>query len=65
MYHVIEIDDNTVLKILLGSGKLNERSLSTALLRKCDWHDPKGLRLILERGGDPNWMTGWGLTTLH
>ena len=64
-YHVIETYDNTVLKILLESGKLNERSLSTALLRKCDWHDLDGLRLVLERGADPNWMTLWGLTALH
>jgi ankyrin repeat protein len=64
-YHVIETHDNTVLKILLESGKLNERSLSTALLRKCDWHDLDGLRLVLERGADPNWMTLWGLTALH
>jgi ankyrin repeat protein len=64
-YHVVETYDNTVLKILLESGKLNERSLSTALLRKCDWHDLDGLRLVLERGADPNRMTGWGLTALH
>lgn len=64
-YHVIETDDNTVLKILLESGKLNERSLSTALVRKCDWHDLDGLRLLLEHGADPNWMTVWGLTALH
>ena len=64
-YHVIETYDNTVLKILLESGKLNEQSLSTALLRKCDWHDLEGLRLVLERGADPNRMTEWGLTALH
>lgn len=64
-YHVIETDDNTVLKILLESGKFNKRSLAVALLRKCDWHDLDGLRLVLEHGGDPNWMTGWGLTALH
>ena len=64
-YHVIETDDNTVLKILLESGKFNERSLATALLRKCDWHDLEGLRLVLEHGANPNWMTGWGFTALH
>lgn len=64
-YHVIETYDNTVLKILLESGKFNERSLGIALLRKCDWHDLDGLRLVLDRGADPNWMTGWGLTSLH
>ena len=64
-YHVIETYDNTVLKILLESGKWNERSLGVALLRKCDWHDLDGLRLVLERGADPNWITEWGLTALH
>ncbi|MBV9405936.1 MAG: ankyrin repeat domain-containing protein [Acidobacteriaceae bacterium] len=64
-YHVIETYDNTVLKILLESGKLNEVSLSTALLRKCDWHDLVGLRLVLESGTNPNWTTRWGLTALH
>ena len=45
-YHVVETRDNTVLKILLESGKLNERSMGTLLRRKCDWHDAGGLRLI-------------------
>ena len=35
-YHVIETYDNTVLKILLESGKFNERSLGIALVRKRD-----------------------------
>jgi ankyrin repeat protein len=64
-YHVIETYDNTCLKILLESGKFNQRSLSTALLRKCDWHDLDGLRLVLEHAADPNWMTGWGVTALQ
>jgi ankyrin repeat protein len=64
-YHVIETDDNVILKILLESGKWNERSLATALLRKCDWHELDGLRLILEHGADPNRMTRWGLTAIH
>lgn len=64
-YHVIETDDNAVLKILLESGRFNKGSLAVALLRKCDWHHLDGLRLVLEHGGDPNWMTGWGLTALH
>lgn len=64
-YHVIETYDKTVLKILLESGRFNERSLGTALLRKCDWHDFDGLRLVLECGADPNWITMWGLTALH
>lgn len=64
-YHVAETRDNTVLKILLESGKLNTKSLCTLLLRKCDWHDHDGVRLMLEHGADPNWITGWGRGALH
>jgi len=64
-YHVPETRDNTVLKILLQSGRLNTSSLNTLLLRKCDWHDLEGVRLVLEHGGDPNWMTGWGQAAIH
>jgi len=64
-YHVAETRDNTVLKILLESGKLNERSVGTLLLRKCDWHDEEGLRLVLEHAVDPDWMEIWGRTALH
>jgi ankyrin repeat protein len=64
-YHVVETRDNTVLKILLESGTLNAQSLSTLLLRKCDWHDAEGVRLVLEHGADPNRITVWGHTSLH
>jgi ankyrin repeat protein len=64
-YHVIESYDNTVLKILLESGKLNEQNLAVALLRKCDWHDLDGVRLVLDSGADPNRLTVWGVTALH
>jgi ankyrin repeat protein len=64
-YHVIETHDNTVLRILLESGKLNIRSMSTLLLRKCDWHDLEGLELVLEHRPDPNWITAWGHGALH
>ncbi len=64
-YHVAETQDNSVLKILLESGKLNEQSLGTLLLRKCDWHDSEGVRLVLEHGADPNRITNWGHAALH
>ena len=57
--------DNTVLKILLESGKLNAASLSTVLLRKCDWHDTEGVRLALKYSADPNRITIWGVAALH
>lgn len=64
-YHVPEGYDNTVLGILLECGKLNPESLTTILLRKCDWHDELGIALALEHGADPNHLTRWGLTALH
>src|SRR6201999_2891813 len=64
-YHVIETRDNTTLKILLESGKLNEASLNTILLRKADWHDEHGMQLALEYGANPNYKTHWGYTALH
>jgi ankyrin repeat protein len=54
-----------VLRILLDSGRLNTDSLTTLLLRKADWHDLEGMRLLLERGVDPNRMTPWSHSALH
>jgi ankyrin repeat protein len=64
-YHAPETDDNATIIILLESRKLNEDSLATMLLRKADWHDYDGMRLLLEHGADPNRMTHWGYTALH
>jgi ankyrin repeat protein len=64
-YHVPERYDNTVLRILLDSGKLNDDSLATLLLRKTDWHDYEGIKLLLEHGVDANRTTHWGKTALH
>jgi hypothetical protein len=47
-YHVPETRDNTVMRILLESGKLNARSLSWLLVRKIDWHDHAGVMLVLD-----------------
>ena len=64
-YHVAETRNNEVLRILLDSGRLNADSLATLLLRKADWHDLEGMRLLLERGVDPNRMTPWSHSALH
>lgn len=64
-YHVVETYDNEVLKALLRSGRLNETSLATIALRKCDWHDDAGLLLALEHGANPNFISRWKLTPLH
>jgi len=64
-YHVPETTDNTVMRILLESGTLNTNSLTTMLLRKTDWHDPEGLRLLLEHGVNPSRVEPWGVSALH
>lgn len=64
-YHVAETRDNSVLTVLLESGKLNVGSLNTLLLRKCDWHDYQGLRLVLEHGANPNEITRWGFSAFY
>ncbi len=64
-YHVPETYNNAVLRVMLESGKLTPDSLATLLLRKADWHDLDGLKLLLDAGADPNRMTRWGYTALH
>jgi ankyrin repeat protein len=64
-YHVVETYDNTVMKILVESGKLNAESMTTLLLRKTDWHDYEGIKWLLEHGADPNRVTRWGRTAFH
>ena len=61
-YHAPETYDNTVVKILIDSGRCNERSLAWLAARKADWHDEKGLLLALDGGANPNSMTQWNHT---
>lgn len=61
-YHAPETYDNSALEILLQSRRLSAESLSTMLLRKADFHDYNGIRLLLEAGADPNYMTRWHYT---
>jgi len=65
VYHSPETHDNAALKVLVESGKLNDDSLATMLLRKADWHDDDGIKYLLEHGADPNRMTHWKFTALH
>jgi ankyrin repeat protein len=64
-YHVSETYDNTVVEILVRSGRFNKVSLTTVAVRKCDWHDDKGLELALDHGADPNYLTRWGYSLLQ
>lgn len=64
-YHSPETYDNRALRLLLDSGKLTADSLAMMLVRKADFHDTAGLKLVLETGGDPNRMTMWDIIPLH
>ena len=64
-YHTPESYDNSALKVLVESGKMNADILAGMLLRKADIHDYDGMKYLLEHGADPNRMTMWGYTALH
>jgi ankyrin repeat protein len=64
-YHSVEGSHNRAFAALLESGKLNDDSLNMMLLRKTDWHDYEGLKMLLDYGVDVNRMTRWGKTALH
>jgi ankyrin repeat protein len=64
-YHVGETYDDEAVKILLRSGRFNERSLATLAMRKCDWHDDAGLLLALKHGANPNYLSAWKYSPLH
>jgi ankyrin repeat protein len=54
VYHTPESYDNRALELLLGSGRLTDDSLALMLVRKHDWHDVEGAKLLLARGIDLN-----------
>ncbi|WP_420125484.1 ankyrin repeat domain-containing protein [Longimicrobium sp.] len=58
-YHAPESYDNAVLKALLDSGRLTQDSLAVMLVRKHDWHDEEGVRLVLEQEIDLNAPRRW------
>lgn len=64
-YHAPEGWDNGAMRVLVESGKLTPDSLAMMLLRKTDWHDLEGVKLLLDAGVEPNRMTRWGKTALH
>jgi ankyrin repeat protein len=64
-YHAPESYDNTVLEILLKSGKVDERGKAWILCRKADWHDYDGMRLALDYHCDPNFIPHWGSSALQ
>ncbi|MES2332267.1 MAG: ankyrin repeat domain-containing protein [Bacteroidota bacterium] len=64
-YHSPETYDNAALQVSIESGKLTQASLAMMLLRKADFHDRDGMKLLLDGGADPNSITMWGYTALH
>ncbi|HTU99755.1 MAG TPA: ankyrin repeat domain-containing protein [Luteitalea sp.] len=64
-YHAPETHDLAALRVLVEHGGLTPDSLATMLLRKHDWHDLEGVRLLLAHGADPNRQTRWGWTALQ
>jgi ankyrin repeat protein len=64
-YHSVEGPHNGAFRALLESGKMSDDSLNMMLLRKTDWHDYEGVKMVLDRDVDPNRMTRWGKTALH
>jgi len=64
-YHTPETWDNGALQALLESGRVNHDTLAMMLLRKADWHDLDGVRMLLTHGADPNRTTQWGNSALH
>jgi ankyrin repeat protein len=64
-YHTPETYDNAALKHIVESGKVSDDNLAVMLLRKHDWHDYDGVRLLLEHAADPNRQTRWGRTATH
>jgi ankyrin repeat protein len=56
-YHSPESYDNAAMQAVVETGRLTRESLSLMLLRKIDWHDLEGVRVLLDRGADSN--AGW------
>jgi len=54
VYHTPESYDNRALELLLDTGRLTDDSLALMLVRKHDWHDYEGAKLLLEHGIDLN-----------
>jgi ankyrin repeat protein len=65
VYHAPEGWDNAALEVLLESGRITAENLALMLIRKHDWHDHAGARLLLEHGADPNLARFRGWRALH
>lgn len=64
-YHLAESHDDTVMKLVVESGRFDAASLATLLVRKHDMHDRDAVAWLLAHCADPDRMTMWGVTPLH
>lgn len=65
-YHAPEGYDNAALTLLLQTGAITEDNRALMLVRKHDWHDEAGVRLLLDSGRiDLNRERGHGWRPLH
>ncbi len=63
-YHAPEGYELGALKAVVETGVITEAHLGTMLLRKCDWHDGPGVRYLLGKGADPNFLSRWKRTPM-
>ena len=63
-YHVAEFDQHECIRVLFEFG-MDTRRKATVLLRKLDFDDEAGVRVIMESGADPNEMGIWNKSALH
>lgn len=64
-YHAPEGYEHGPLHALVESGRCTPDTLATLLLRKCDWHDVRGVRWLLDHGADATRPTRWSPSILH
>lgn len=64
-YHTPEGYENAPLHALVESGRCTADTMATFLLRKCDWHDVRGIRWLLDHGADATRPTRWSPSLLH
>jgi ankyrin repeat protein len=67
-YHTPEGYDNRALRVLLETGRITPNNRTLMLIRKHDWHDDAGARLVLSYGVElnpPEHETGWPAPLHH
>lgn len=64
-YHTPEGYENATMHALVESRRCTPDTLATMLLRKCDWHDVRGVRWLLDNGADASRETRWTKSILQ